>query len=221
MDRELNLIITGTTGMVGEGVLLTCLDHPGVRQVLVINRRSCGITHPKLKEILHENFLEPLSPQVDFRSYHGCFFCIGVTSIGKNEERYRKLTYDLTLHFAQQLASQNQEMVFCYVSGSGTDSSEKGKLMWARVKGKTENDLIKLFPNAYMIRPGFMRFIPGQKNVPKAYMAMGTLYPFFHFLFPRHASTVKEIGLAMINAVQYGYEKQVLEVKDVVKLAAV
>src|SRR4051812_27923003 len=143
--------------MVGEGVLIECLKHPDVERVLAINRRPCGVHHPKLKEIVHFDFfdLTPIANQLS--GYNACYFCLGVSSIGKKEEEYKRLTYDLTMHAATLLADLNPDMVFCYVTGGGTDSSEQGKSMWARVKGKTENDILKLpFRRAFMFRPGYM-----------------------------------------------------------------
>jgi len=148
------------------------------------------------------------------------FFCLGVTSVGLKEEAYKKLTYDLTMHVASTLSKLNPEMTFCYVSGSGTDSSEKGGSMWARVKGKTENDLLKLpFKKAYMFRPGYMHPTPGLKNTLKYYKYLSWMYPFFRKVFPQFVSTLSELGLAMINTVNKGYEKSILEVKDIVTLS--
>ena len=206
--------------MVGEGVLHECLNHPDVEHVLVINRRPCGISHPKLKEIIQENFfdLSPLANQLT--NYNACFFCLGVTSIGKNEATYRHFTYDLTMGVAEILSRQNPGMTFCYISGSGTDSTEKGRTMWARVKGKTENDLMKLpFKKVYAFRPGFMKATKGAKNTLKGYAAFAWMYPALRFLFPGFVCTLKEVGLAMINAVNKGPEKSILEVKDIVDLA--
>jgi uncharacterized protein YbjT (DUF2867 family) len=162
---KVRTIITGATGMVGEGVLNEALLHPDVEKVLVINRKPCGITHNKLTEILHENFFD-LSPVKDqFKNYNACFFCLGVTSVGKKEEEYYSFTYTLTMHMAEILANQNPDMTFCYVSGAGTDSTEKGRMSWARIKGKTENDLMKLpFKKVFAFRPGFMLPAKGAKT---------------------------------------------------------
>ena len=206
--------------MVGEGVLIECLQHPDVEAVLVINRRPCGVVHAKLKEIIHKDFfnMEPIAGELS--GYNACFFCLGVSSIGLKEPEYTHLTYDLTLHVAQILARQNRDMTFCYVSGAGTDSTEQGKRMWARVKGKTENDLMKLpFKKAYIFRPGFMKATPGQKNLLKAYKYFAWLYPFLRAVFPASACLLKEVGIAMINTINTGPAKQVLEVKNIVALA--
>ncbi len=214
---SLKLIVTGATGMVGEGVLHECLLHPGVAKVLVINRKSCGITHPKLEEIVHIDFfnIEPLAGSL--AGYDGCLFCAGVSSVGMKEPEYYRLTHTLTLHVAQVLSRLNPGMVFCYISGAGTDNSEKGRVMWARVKGKTENDLMKLpFKSVYAFRPGLLHPTKGLKNVLPVYKYLGWLYYPIRLFFPSSASTLRELGLAMINAVLKGYSKQVLEVKDIV-----
>lgn len=219
---KIHVIITGATGMVGEGVLHECLLDPEVEEVLVINRRMCGVSHPKLKEIIHNNFHDLSAIEAQLEHYNACFFCLGVSSIGLNEEKYRRLTYDLTLHVAETLVRLNPGMVFCYVSGAGTDSTEKGRSMWARVKGKTENRLLQLpFKKAYMFRPGFMQPTKGAKNTLKFYAAITWLYPVIRSLFPNHVCSLKEVGVAMINAVKKGYQKSVLEVKDIVALAKV
>ena len=217
---KLNVILTGATGMVGEGVLIECLAHPVVEKILLIGRKSCGVTHPKLKEIIHPDFknLAPIENQLT--NYNACFFCSGVSSIGKSESEYFDLTYTLTLNFAKTLSKQNREMTFCYISGASTDSTEKGKMMWARVKGKTENDLMKLpFRQVYNFRPGFMRATKGMKNTLKYYKFIGWLYPVLRFAFPKFVITLKELGLAMINSTTKGYEKNILEVKDILILS--
>jgi uncharacterized protein YbjT (DUF2867 family) len=217
---KIRAIVTGATGMVGEGVLHECLLHPDVEQVLVINRKPCGVSHPKLKEILHSNFFDLSAIEPQLKNYNACFFCLGVSSVGMKEDEYTRFTYTLTMHAARTLLKHNPDMTFCYISGSGTDSSEQGKLMWARVKGKTENDLQKLgFKHAYSFRPGFMQPTKGLKNALKAYAAVNWLFPLLLRLAPKYVCTLREVGLAMINAVTKGYDKPVLEVKDMVKLA--
>jgi len=187
---------------------------------LVINRRPCNIQHPKLKEIIHKDFYDFSAIQSELTGYNACFHCMGVTSVGKNEAEYSKLTYDITMALAGLLAKVNQGMTICYVSGSGTDATEKGKIMWARVKGKTENDLIKLFaPKAYMFRPALIVPTPGLKNTYKMYKVLSPLIPVFKFLMPKYVCSLKEIGLAMINVVNKGFEKSFLEVPDIIKLA--
>lgn len=206
--------------MVGEAVLMECLNHPDVESILAINRRPCGFTDPKLSEIIHDNFND-LSPVEDRLSgFNACFFCSGVSSLGKKEPEYFSLTYTLTISFAKTLAKLNPEMTFCYISGAGTNSSEIGKFMWARIKGKTENDLMKLpFSKVFAFRPGFLLASEGQKRVNKSYLLLNFLYPLLRLTMPKYVSTLKELGLAMINSVTKGYEKKVLEVPDIVRLS--
>ncbi|HEX2977217.1 MAG TPA: hypothetical protein VHO68_14875 [Bacteroidales bacterium] len=218
---KIRAILTGSTGMVGEGVLKECLIHPDVEKILVVNRHPCGISHPKLTEIIHPNFLDITSIRNQLKGYNACFFCLGVSSIGMDKGKYYSVTYDVTMHFAGILSQQNPDMVFCYISGAGTDSSEKGKLHWARVKGKTENDLMKLpFKSVYNFRPGFLQPSKDLKNVKKYYNFFNILFPVLKPMFPQYVSTLKELGLAMINSVLKGYKKHVLEVRDIVGLAA-
>lgn len=218
---KIRAIITGATGMVGEGVLVECLVNPDVEKVLVIGRRSCGVDHPKLREVLLVDFMDLSSLDSLLTDYNACFFCLGVSSVGLKEDAYTKLTYDLTLNFAKVMLKENSQMTFCYVSGSGTDSSEKGRSMWARVKGRTENDLLKLpFYRAYMFRPGYMQPTKGLRNSLKFYRYVSWIYPFLRAVFPGFVSTLRELGQAMIKAAQKGPEKSVLEVKDIVALAA-
>jgi uncharacterized protein YbjT (DUF2867 family) len=215
----LKTIITGATGMVGEGVLLECLNHPAVDQVLVINRKSGGISHPKLREIIHTDFLDlaPIEPQL--RGYDACFFCLGISSVGVSQQEYKHITYDLTLNVAQLLAKDNSNLTFCYITGAGTDSSEHGRLAWARVKGATENALIRLFTRAHLFRPGFMKATPGQKNLKTSYRLFAWVYPIGRALYPAGFCTLQEVGQAMINAVIKGYPQPILEVRDIVRLA--
>lgn len=215
---KIKTIITGSTGMVGEGVLHVCLNSPEVESVLVINRKSCGVEHPKLKEIIHKDFMH-LSPILDKLSgYNACYFCAGVSSVGKSKEQYTHFTYDLTLSFANTLVQRNPDMVFTYVSGVGTDSTEKGRSIWARVKGKTENDLLELpFKDVYAYRPGYIQPIKGLRNTYKAYKLFSPFYPILEKLFPKYVGTLDEIGNSMINVTQNRYDKKVLEIVDIRK----
>ncbi|MDQ3290812.1 MAG: NAD-dependent epimerase/dehydratase family protein [Bacteroidota bacterium] len=218
MNRK--VIITGATGMVGEGVLHECLQHPNITEVLLINRRPSGVSHSKVKEVILPDFFKISDVKIDFRDYNACFFCLGVSSVGMSKEDYYRFTYELTMGVARALVAQNPNMTFCYVSGAGTDSSEKGRLNWARVKGKTENDLLKLpFKKAYMFRPGFLQPTPGLKNTLKMYNYLGWLVPVLRLFFSNSMSTLRELGLAMINVVERGYEKPIIEVKDIKVLA--
>ena len=215
---KINAIVTGATGMVGEGVLQTCLQNPEIESVLVINRKPCGVTHPKLKEIIHANFFDLTNIEDKLHGYNACFFCLGVSSVGMKEDEYTKMTYTLTMNVATTLSRLNKGMTFCYVSGASTDSTEQGKSMWARVKGKTENDLMKLpFKKAYAFRPGFMKPEKNAKNVIKYYKYIAWMYPLLRAL--KLATTIDEVGLAMINATNKGYKKNVIEITDILVLA--
>jgi uncharacterized protein YbjT (DUF2867 family) len=217
---KINVIITGSTGMVGEGVLHECILHPEVENILVINRRPCGVSNPKLSEIIHENFFDISPIEKSLQGYNACFFCLGVTSVNKKEPEYFNLTYTLTIGIAQRLAALNPEMTFCYISGAGTDSSENGRLMWARVKGKTENDLMKLpFKKVYNFRPGFLMITKGLRKYQRFYLLFKFFYLIFRLIIPKYVSTLKQLGLAMINSVIKGYNKHILEVPDIVELS--
>jgi hypothetical protein len=217
---KIRAIITGVTGMVGEGVMHECLLSDDVESVLVIVRKPSGFTHPKLSEIVHKDFQNIAPIENRLKNHNACFFCLGVSSVGMKEPEYVRLTYDLTVHFAETVSRLNPEMTFCYVSGAGTDSTEKGRSMWARVKGKTENKLIRLpFKKAYMFRPGYIHPTKGLKNTLKPYRYISWMYPILKTFFPNSASTLREIGQAMINVTTKGFNKQILEVKDIIAAA--
>lgn len=216
MTTPLNIIITGATGMVGEGVLHECLNSDMVASVLVVGRRSCGYQHPKLKEILHNDFFNISALKDTFKNYNTCLFCLGVSSVGMNEADFSHMTYELTMHFAEQCAHEG--MTFSYISGAGTDSTEKGRLMWARVKGKTENDLQKLpFKKVYLYRPGMLKPTPGLKNTLSYYKYLGWLYPVLKLIAPSTASRLSELGQSMIRTAYYHYPHSIIEVKDIIK----
>ncbi len=217
---KIKAIITGATGMVGKGVLYECFDSNDVDEVLVINRQSLGIKHPKLKEIIHHDFfnLDPIKEQL--KGYNACYFCLGVSSVGMSETNFHKVTFDLTLHMAKILAEQSPELTFCYVSGTGTDSTEKGRTMWARVKGKTENAIMALpFKASYMFRPGYIQPQRGIKSKTALYNAIyivfKPLYPILKRLSPSYFTSTTKVGQAMINVTLNGYEKRHLENKDI------
>jgi uncharacterized protein YbjT (DUF2867 family) len=213
----MNIIITGATGMVGEGVLIECLQNPLVKKVVIVNRRPSAIKHAKLQELIVPDFMQLDACKNSLSGYDACFYCAGTSSVGMNEEKYTQITYTTTLAFANKLAEWNTNMVFTFVSGASTDSSEKGKLMWARVKGKTENALIKLsFKGVYNFRPGIMKPFKEQQNVKPIYKPFIGL---FSLLFSKQTLTMKQVGQAMINAVRTGYSKQVLEIQDIKELA--
>ncbi|NUM82041.1 epimerase [bacterium] len=213
-------ILFGATGMVGEGVLHVALNHSSVESVLVIGRKPCGVSHPKLQELIHADFYNYSTIEDKLRGYHACFFCLGVTSIGKSEDDYRRITYDLTMAAASALSRLNSGMTFCYISGTGTDSTEKGRSMWARVKGKTENDLAKLpFKTTYAFRPGYIKPIKGLRHAFAASKFIGLFYPVVKFFFAKYVCTLEELGLAMIHSASTGYPQRILENKDIRKLA--
>ncbi len=217
-------IITGSTGMIGKGVLLECLDDDRVEEVLLVNRNSLGMEHPKLKEVLLKDFSDPRSIQEDLKGYDVVYFCLGVSAGGMNEEDYTKITYDYTINFAKAYKEVNPEGSFFYVSGVGTDSTEKGTMMWARVKGKTENDLMKMgFKNALMFRPGLIRPMRGIRSRTKSYQRMYNIikpfWGFFEWILGESLTNTTTIGLAMINGSVTDAGTMVLEPKDINKLA--
>ena len=215
---KLKIILTGATGMVGEGVLLECLQNPLVGEVLTVSRKPSGQQHPKLKELIVPDFFTINDYEKSLAGYDACFYCAGISSLGLDEKTYTNITYDTTLHFAGVLKRLNPQMVLTFVSGSHTDSTEKGKLMWARVKGRTENALQQLFPGRqYNFRPGLMKPFKEQKNLKGYNKLIWILYPIFRLFLP--SCTLREVGLAMINAVVKGYGKPVLEVADIKELA--
>lgn len=216
----MKVIITGTTGMVGKGVLYECIDNSNITEVLVVNRSSIDMQHPKLKEILHKDFYDLSSIKGQLQGYDACFFCLGVSVVGLSEEQYLRTTYDLTLHFAETVINPN--MVFTYVSGTGTDSTEKGRTMWARVKGKTENALLKMpFKAAYMFRPGIILPMKGIKSKTPLYNAAYVILRPFFGLMKNMASVTDttRVGLAMINAALHGSKKTHFENMDINELA--
>jgi len=218
------VIVTGATGMVGKGVLLECLDHTEISEVLVIGRNPVGIQHPKLKELIHKDFSDFSEVENQLSGYDACFFCLGISSAGLKEEQYKQITYDYTLSLAKTLFEINPLMTFNYISGQGTDSSEKGRIMWARVKGKTENDLLQMgFKQAFMFRPGGIIPLRGIKSGTKSYQFM---YDYFMWLVkiiktlsPDSIVNTTQIGLAMINSISIGYPKKILEPKDILILS--
>ncbi len=216
---KLKVIITGSTGMVGKGVLLECIDSPEVEHILVINRSPVGITHPKLKEVIHKYFFNWSDVREHLEGYNACFFCMGVSSVRMTEPDYRRMTYDLTLGFAKEVLAKNNDMTFCYVSGAGTDSTEQGRMMWAKVKGKTENDLLGLgFKDAYMFRPGFIQPMRGIKSKTALYQGIyNIISPLYGLLrrLPKYVTTTVVIGKAMIRVAMDGYDKKVLESVDI------
>lgn len=227
MHQQMNkkVIITGATGMVGKGVLLECLDHEAIGEVLVIGRHSVGMEHPKLRELIHKDFSDFSAVKDRLRGYDGCFYCLGISAAGLKEAEYRRITYDFAMALATPLFEDNPDMTFTYVSGQGTDSSEKGRMMWARVKGKTENDLLGMgFRQAFMFRPGAIIPLRGIKSRTKSYQFM---YDYFMWLVkgikavaPNSVVNTTQIGLAMINGMLKGYDKKILAPKDILVLSS-
>jgi uncharacterized protein YbjT (DUF2867 family) len=217
-------VIFGATGMVGMGVLLECLDDARVQSVLTLGRSPTGVAHPKVREVIHKDFFDFSAIRHELRGLDACFFCLGGTSVGLSEPEYRRLTYDLTLAAAEALAAESPQLTFCYVSGAGTDSSERGSRMWARVKGATENALQRLpFEAVYLFRPGYIQPLRGIRSKTRLYQAIYNvvkpLYPIFARLFPTQVTTTTELGRAMIEAAATGYDRPVVEISDIHSLA--
>ena len=216
----MKIILFGATGMVGQGVLRECLLDPVVERVLAVGRSPTGQRHAKLHEIQRDNFLDFADIESELTGYDACFFCLGVTALGLTEERYRLLTYDITMAAATTLARLNPGMVFTYVTGAGTDSTEQGRLMWARIKGKTENDLLKLpFRAAYMFRPAVIQPLHGIRSktawYQTAYDVAAPLLTWLHRVAPKYVTTTEQLGRAMIKVARDGYPKPVLENADI------
>jgi len=219
----MKVMLFGATGMVGQGVLRECLRDPDVERVLAVGRSPTGQHDAKLDELIHDNFLNYSAVESRLSGYDACFFCLGVTSVGLTEERYRHLTYDITMAAATTLAKLNPQMVFVYVTGRGTDSTEQGRLMWARVKGKTENDLLKLpFKAAYMFRPAGIQPLHGVRSKTAWYQAAYTvaapLLTLLNRIAPNYMTTTEQVGRAMIAVARNGYPKPVLESEDINRL---
>jgi uncharacterized protein YbjT (DUF2867 family) len=216
----MKVILFGATGMVGQGVLRECLLDPDVTGVLVVGRSATGQQNPKLREIRHDNFMDFSALEPELGGFDACFFCLGVSSVGMEEARYRDLTYDITLAAATVLAKLNPSMVFIYVTGQGTDSTEQGRLMWARIKGKTENDLLKLpFKAAYMFRPAGIQPLHGIRSktswVQAIYVAAAPLLTMLNRVAPKYMTTTEQVGRAMIKVARDGYPRPVLESEDI------
>jgi uncharacterized protein YbjT (DUF2867 family) len=215
----MNVLLFGATGMVGDGVLHECLGDSRVASVLAVTRSPLGMTHPKLREIRRKDFFDYRDLSRELEAIDACFFCLGVSSVGMKETDYYHLTYDLTLSAASALAAAHPNATFCYVSGEGTDSSERGRRMWARVKGKTENALLALPLDAYMFRPGFIRPRPGARSktlwIRLAVPILNPLYPLLSKVAPTHMTTSENVAHAMLAVADIGYEKRVLENSDI------
>ncbi|MFT3841869.1 MAG: NAD(P)H-binding protein [Myxococcaceae bacterium] len=221
----MKVILTGATGMVGKGVLYECLDDPSVEQVLSISRSPCGMSNPKLKELLLKDLNDYSGVEEQLKGYDACFFCLGVSSAGMNEADYTKVTYDLTLALAKALVKVSPQATFIYVSGQGTDSTEKGGSMWARVKGRVENELLKLgFKGAYMFRPGLIiakRGIKSRTALYRTFYAIGTpLWPLVESAFPKAVTNTDKVGKAMIKVAIKGFPSKYLENREINTVAS-
>lgn len=220
----MKVVLFGASGMVGSGVLIECLKHDAVETVLTVGRTRIDRDHPKLQQLVHNDFFDYRAIREQLAGRDACFFCLGVTSAGRSEPEYTRLTYDLTIAAAQTLAGLDPGMTFCYVSGEGTDSTEKGRLMWARVKGRTENALLRMPLNAFMFRPGYIQPLEGVRSKTKIYQFFYTLlapaYPLLRTLAPSHVTTTRNVGLAMIHVARAGHPHRILENTDINRLAA-
>jgi uncharacterized protein YbjT (DUF2867 family) len=216
----MRVILTGATGMVGQGVLRECLLDQTVTEVLSIARSSVQQQNPKLRELLVPDLANLSGHESELANFDACFFCAGVSSAGMSEENYTRLTYDLTLSFARTIAPLNPQMTFVYVSGAGTDSTEKGRSMWARVKGRTENALLRLpFKAAYMFRPGFIQPLHGIRSKTRLYQffydLLTPVMPLLKGRFPKYLTTTEQLGRAMIHVAKSGYPKPILDPEDI------
>jgi uncharacterized protein YbjT (DUF2867 family) len=214
------VILLGATGMVGQGVLRECLLDPEVEGVLTLGRNATLQRHEKLHEIVHDDLSDLSAIEGKISGYDACFFCLGVSAVGMKEEAYRRVTYDLTISVARTLVKLNPTMTFVYVSGAGTDSTGRDRVMWARVKGKTEDALLQMpFKAVYMFRPGYIQPLHGIRTKTTWYRAVyaivGPLYPIWKLLFPKYVTTTERVGRAMLNVVRRGATKSVLENQDI------
>ena len=220
----MKILIFGATGMVGQGVLLECLRDPGVELIVTVGRTPTGVKDGKVREIVHGDLENYAGMEETLAGFDACFYCLGVTSSGMKEADYERITYRFAVAAAEMLSRVQPGMTFIFVSGMGTDSTERGRTMWARVKGKTENALLKMNLNAYMFRPGFIQPLDGiQSKTPlyrKMYSALGPLVTLLHRLTPGLVVTTREIGQAMLAVTRLGYERRILEVRDLRKVLA-
>lgn len=218
----MRVLITGATGMVGKGVLLECLDHPKIEKVITLNRSTLEMEHPKLEQIIHKDFKDYSTIEDQLKGIDAAYLCMGISAAGLSEEKYSEITHDYTLELAKTLLKLNENMSCTYVSGQGTDSSEKGSSMWARVKGKTENDLLNLgFSKAFMYRPGMIIPLKGIKSKTKLYQFMYDyfmwLVKFVKFISPKSVVNTSQIGQSMIKVSLKGYSKKILDPEDIIE----
>jgi len=216
----MKIVLFGATGMVGQGVLHECLRDPEVELVLTVGRTATGVTHERVRELVHKDALDYGPVATELAGFDACFFCLGISSVGMDEAAYTKITYDYTMAAAKVLLEKNPSMTFVYVSGAGTDASEKGRTMWARVKGRTENAILGMgFERAFAFRPGYIQPLRGIQSKTFLYRAiyavMRPFYPFWRWATPGFVTTSDEIGRAMLAVAKRGYEKNVVETRDI------
>ena len=220
----MRVIIFGATGMVGQGVLEACIRDQTVTDVLVVGRSPTGRSHAKLSEIHHREFTDFTRIQQQLQGYDACFFCLGTSAVGMTEAAYRAITYDVTMAAARALQAANPALTFCYVSGAGTDGTGRTRMMWAQVKGETENALLALTPRAYMFRPAFILPLPGGRAKTTSYVLLyrivTPLYPLLRRMAPRHTTTSLQLGQAMIETARTGAPRRVLTTADINEVAA-
>jgi uncharacterized protein YbjT (DUF2867 family) len=219
----MKVLIFGATGMVGQGVLRECLRAPDVEVVASVCRGATGMQDPKLREIVHSEMGSLAATEARLTGFDACFFSLGVSAAGMKEADYARITYGLTLAAAETLSRLNPGMTFIYVSGAGTDSSERGRVMWARIKGRTENALLRLPLKAFMFRPGLIEPLDGIQSKTRAYRVLyklaKPLLPLLHRALPNQVLSTREIGQAMLAVVRRGYEKRILETRDLRRMA--
>ncbi|WP_348263493.1 epimerase [Telmatobacter sp. DSM 110680] len=219
MLKHVKVLIFGATGMIGRGVLLECLRDTNVELVVTVGRTAVGIKDGKVREIVLPDLLNYSGMEQSLAGFDACFFSLGVASAGMTEADYSRVTYQYTMVAAQILSRLNPDLTFIFVSGSGTDSSKKGRVMWARVKGRTENALLNLPFKAYMFRPGFIQPMDGiQSKTPlyrRFYTILGPLFPLLRKMFPNQVLSTRQLGQAMLNVARRGYPKYVLEARDI------
>lgn len=215
----MQVLIFGATGMVGQGILRTCLADSGVERVVTVGRTPTGLKDPKLMEIVHADMASYAAIEQWLKGFHACFFCLGVSSSGMQEADYERITYGFTIAAAKTLARQNPGMTFLYVSGAGTDSTGEGRVMWARVKGRTENALLRLPLNVYLFRPGLIQPLDGIKSKTRSYRVMymltGPLLSVLRRALPNQIVTTRDLGRAMVKVARRGYGLRILETRDI------
>ncbi len=220
----MQVVLFGATGMIGSGVLLECLEDPRIESVVSVVRQPGGVEHPKLRELVLADFLDYVPVCAEFAGADACFFCLGVSSAGMSEADYRRVTHDITLAAAKEILAESPHASFCFVSGAGTDGTGRGRVMWARLKGQTENALLAMgFKSAFMFRPGYIQPMKGVRSKTALYQVIysiaGPLYPLMHLLLPSYVTTTVDLARAMIEAARGGYSRQVLETADINRLA--